>query len=141
MFPTDELIFKAAESTVNRLATGDFAKNILVLALAEPGSAGNRAFIAKVLSAASLDLTADTFFAEVPDGMPINCFAGLSKRPKFILVFGLPPAQVGLLAAVQPYQAFHFHDATWLFADALSILEPDPVRKKKLWEALKPLFL
>lgn len=141
MFPEGELIFHAAESSVSSLAEGDFAKNILVMVLSEPNSPGNKAFIAKVLSAANLDLAADTCFAEVPAGTPVNCFAGLPERPKFILVFGLPPAQVGLFAAVQPYQPLHFHGANWVFADALSILEPDRDKKGKLWNILKTLFL
>lgn len=141
MFPIGELVFKAAESTVQDMADGGFAKNILVLALDEPNNAGNRAFIAKVLSAANLDLSADTLFAEIPAGTPVNCFSGLSERPKFILVFGLPPSQIGLFAAVQPYQALPFHGATWLFADSLSILEPDRDKKGKLWSVLKELFL
>ena len=141
MFPIGELVFRAAESSVKELGTGAYAKNILVLALAEPNSPGNRSFIAKILSAASLDLSTDTLFAEIPAETPVNCFAALDNRPQFILVFGLSPTQLGLQAAVHPYQAIMCHDATWLFADALSVLEPDPVRKKKLWEALKPLFL
>jgi hypothetical protein len=141
MFPTGELVFIAAENTANELATGGFAKNILVLALDEQNSAANKAFIAKVLQAATLDLAKDALFAEVAANQPVNCFAGLAERPKFIFVFGLLPAQVGLQASVQPYQTLSFHGATWLFADALGTLEPDPARKRKLWEALKPLFL
>ncbi len=141
MFPNGELIFLAAENSATELATGDFAKNILVLALDEQNSAANKAFIAKVLQAANLDLAKDALFAEVAANQAVNCFAGLTERPKFIFVFGLLPAQVGLQASIQPYQTMSFHGATWLFADALGALEPDPARKRKLWEALKPLFI
>jgi hypothetical protein len=141
MFPSDTLVFLAAENTVGHVARGGYAKKILVLALAEPNSVANQAFIAKVLLAAGLQLEQDCLFAEISTDVPVNCFGGMPERPAYILVFGLPPAQTGISAAIQPYQTAHFHGATWLFADAISLLEPDPVRKKKLWEALKPVFV
>lgn len=141
MFPSGELVFKAAESTVSDRFEGGFAKNILILALAEENSVANRAFIAKVLSAANLDLAADACFAEISEAEPVNCFSGFPERPKYILAFGLPPTQIGFSAAIQPYEALHFHGVHWLFADSISILEPDRDKKGKLWTALKTLFL
>jgi hypothetical protein len=141
MFPTGELVFRSADSTINGLSEGLYGKNMLVLALAEADSAANKLFLAKVLSAANLNLDSDALFSEVPVGEPINCFVGLPARPKFILVFGLSPAQVGLQAAIQPYQVAHLHQVTWLFADAVSQLEPDREKKGKLWSVLKEIFL
>ena len=141
MFPSGELVFRAAESSIPDLGNGSFARQIIVLALAEPNSPGNRAFIAKVLAAANLDLSDDAFYAEIPCDQPVNCFTGMNDRPKFILVFGLSPAQVGLQAAAPAYQPIQLHGATWLFADALSVLEPDRDKKGKLWTVLKTLFL
>jgi hypothetical protein len=141
MFLTGELIFQAAENSVCKLAEGDFAKNILVVALAEPQTVENRAFITKVLSAANLDLLKDTFFVEISGSTALNCFNDLPERPKFILVFGLPPKQVGLQAAVQAYQPLQLQNTTWVFADALSILEPNRDKKGQLWTILKSLFL
>ena len=141
MFPTGELVFRTANSTINDLSAGLYGKNIVVLALAEPDSEANKVFLSTVLSAAKLDLVSDTFFVEIPAGEPINCFVGLRERPKFILVFGLSPAQVGLQAAIQPYQVTLLHQVTWLFADSISQLEPDRDKKGKLWSALKEIFL
>lgn len=141
MFTIEELVYRVAEVSVNDLAKGNFTKKILILALDEPNCPGNIDFITKVLSAAKLDLLEDTLFAEVSANTPINCFAGLPERPKFILVFGLQPAQVGLMALAQPYQAIDINGSTWLFADPLSVLEPDRAKKGKLWEALKGIFL
>ena len=94
-----------------------------------------------MLSAANLDLQADALFAELNAGQAINCFAGLAQRPKYIFVFGLPPVQVGLQANVQLYQPVELQGTTWVFADALSVLEPDRDKKGKLWGILKALFL
>ncbi len=141
MFATEELVFRVAEVAVTDLAQGNFTKKILILALKEPNNAGNIDFVTKVLSAAKLDLAKDTLFAQVPGDTPVNCFGGLPERPEFILVFGLQPAQVGLKALAQPYQPFTLNGCTWLFSDALSVLEPDRAKKGKLWEALKGLFL
>lgn len=141
MFPPEELIFHAAAATVLDLSEGDFAKNILILVLSEPNNANNRIFLSKVLLAAKLDLTTDTRFAEISVGQQVNCFSGLPEPPKHILVFGLPPAQVGYYAASQLYQPINLHHCTWLFADALSVLEHDRNKKGQLWEAIKTMFL
>lgn len=141
MFATEELVYRVAEASVSDLAKGNFTKKILILALSELNTPGNIEFITKVLSAANLDLLEDTLFAEIPANTPVNCFTGLMERPKFILVFGLHPAQVGLAALVQPYQTVDLNGSTWLFADSLSVLEPDRAKKGKLWEALKGIFL
>lgn len=141
MFATEELVFRVAEVPVTDLAKGNFTKKILILALSEPNNPGNIEFVTKILSAAGLALSEDTLFAEITAGTAVNCFAGLPERPKFILVFGLQPAQVGLKALAQPYQPFTINGCTWLFSDALSVLEPDRAKKGKLWEALKALFV
>lgn len=141
MFPNGETIFFAAENTVRDIGTGDFAKKILVLALEEAQGFANRAFIAKVFSAANLDLSADALLAELPHGRAINCFAGLEERPAYVFSFGIPAVQMGLQAQIPNYEAVEFHGVTWVFADPLSILEPDRDKKVKLWNILKTLFL
>jgi hypothetical protein len=142
MLLQQELIFLAAEKTALGQAEGHFARKVAVLVLQEPGSAANRDFLTKVLSAAGLDLQQDTLLAEIPAHEPVSIAPDLQERkPLHLLVFGISPAQLGLSVQVVPYQPLSFYNATWLFSDALSILEPDKQKKSMLWNALKQLFL
>ncbi len=142
MFVIDELVFIVPEHGVESFAEGQYARQILVMALAEPDSPGNRDFLTKIFAAAQLDLSRDSFFAQVPAPERLSMPPFIrEKDPKHILVFGLSPAQLGLTLQVQQYQATEFYGTTWLFADALSALEPDKTKKGLLWTALKALFL
>lgn len=143
MFSPDELIFLAPERRISELAQGQFARRIWVLALAEPAAGAlHRDFLAKVLAAANLNLDKDTLFAEIPPSEPVH-FSGVLQhnKPAQVLVFGLSPAQIGLTAAIPPYRPVEFYGSTWLFADALSTLEPDKNLKGQLWACLKQMFL
>lgn len=142
MLLSNELLFITAEKPALAEASGGFAKQVLVLAMAEPNSAANREFLAKVLAAAHLNLAQDTLLAEIPTGEPRALAPELQLRqPKQVLVFGLSAPQLGLSIEVQTYQPFKFYGTTWLFADPLSILEPDKTKKTQLWTALKQIFL
>ncbi|HAD11782.1 MAG TPA: hypothetical protein DCF33_05015 [Saprospirales bacterium] len=137
-----ELIFLAAEKTALAQAEGNFARKVAVLFLAEPNSAANREFIAKVLSAANLNLQQDTLFAELPAHEPVSIAPDLKERkPGHVLVFGISPAQLGLSIQISLYHPTAFYGATWLFADSLSTLEPDKNRKSQLWNGIKTMFL
>ncbi|MBL7779679.1 MAG: hypothetical protein JNM22_00590 [Saprospiraceae bacterium] len=142
MFGPKELIFTAPEHLPNEIAKGQFAKGIWVLALEEASGNSNTDFLKKVLSAAQLDLERDTLFAIIPEGMPIDMAASLRIKPAtHVLVFGISPTQLGLHVEARPFQPFSFYGTTWLFADALSALEPDKTKKGLLWTALKSMFL
>jgi hypothetical protein len=142
MLLSNELLFLTAEKSALAEASGGFAKQVLVLAMAEPNSAANREFLVKVLAAAHLNLAQDTLLAEIPATEPRMLAKELQERqPKQVLVFGLSPAQLGLSIEIQAYQPFKFYGITWLFADPLSTLEPDKTKKTQLWTALKQIFL
>lgn len=143
MFSPDDLIFLAPDRPVSDLAGGHFARRIWVLALAEPAAAtANRDFLTKVLAAANLNLEKDTRFAEIPPNMPVHFSADMQhNKPAQVVVFGLQPAQIGLSVSMPLYQPVEFYGCTWLFADALSVLEPDKTRKGQLWSCLKQMFL
>jgi hypothetical protein len=143
MFSPDDLIFLASERTASDLSEGGFARRMWVLALDEPAISGaNKEFLAKVLAAASLNLEKDTLFAEIPASEPVNFSTDLKrKQPEYVLVYGLPPSQLGLTIEAPLYRPVVFYGVTWLFADALSVLEPDKNRKGQLWSALKQMFL
>lgn len=142
MLFNQELIYIAAEKTALSNAEGSFARKVAVLALQEPNSAANREFLTKVLSAANLNLAQDTLLAEIPAQEPVSIAPDLQQRkPGQVLVFGISPAQLGLSIQISLYQPTAFYGATWLFADALSTLEPDKNRKSQLWNGIKTMFL
>jgi len=142
MLLSNELLFQAAEKSACASATGGFARQLMVMALSEPTAAANRDFLAKVLAAANLDLAQDALLAEILTHEPITIAPDLTiQQPKQVLVFGLSPSQLGLSFEVQPYQPLQFYGSTWLFADKLSVLEPDKQKKGQLWAALKQIFL
>ena len=143
MFSPDELIFIAPEHSALDFSKGGFAKRVWVLALEEPSTAvSNRVFLAKVLAAANLNLEKDTLFAEIPASKPVRFSTDIKcKEPEQVLAFGLSPAQLGLAIDILPYKPIAFYGVNWLFADALSSLEPDKNKKGQLWSALKQMFL
>ncbi|MBL7828349.1 MAG: hypothetical protein JNJ57_17085 [Saprospiraceae bacterium] len=141
MFPSNIEIVLAADKTLPELGSGAYQKQVVVLALAEPESPVNKSFLDKVFAAANLDLGKDTLYVEVDPQTPINCFAGVSPQPLYIIVFGLPMVQVGIKVQAQFYQPFSLSGTTWLFADPVSVLEPNRDKKGQLWAALKNLFL
>lgn len=141
MFSDKDLIFRAPDRSVLDFAAGGFAQQILIVSVAEPGFPGNRNFLTKILAAARLNLENDTLFAEIPAGMPVSVLPAIKqKHAGHILVFGLPALQIGIVAQQPLYEPYVFYGTTFLFADALSVLEPDKNRKGKLWQALQQLF-
>ncbi len=142
MFLPDELLFLSPEQPVPGPVTGGFARRVYVLALAEPAFPGAREFLSKVLSSVQLNLDKDTLFAEIPELMQISFATELKNRhPEQVLVFGVTPSQLGLHIEAAYYRPLSFYGVTWLFADALSVLEPDKNRKSQLWTALRQMFL
>jgi len=143
MYSPDDLLLLAPDQSVLTTATGEFARQLLVLSLADAeASVNNRFFLTKVLVAAQLNLDRDALFVEVPATQPVGLLMDIRrKKPDHILVFGLPAAQLGLSINVQLYQPFEFRQMTFLFADALPALEQNKEKKGQLWTALKTMFL
>lgn len=142
MLLSNELLFIAADKTAFAQAEGGFARQVAVLVAQETNAAEGRAFLAKVLAAANLNLAQDTLLAALPVQESCAIAPDLTQhKPKFVLVFGFSPKHLGLSAQVEPYQPTSFYGCTWLFADRLSVLEPDKNKKTQLWTALKQIFL
>ena len=127
MFNPDELIFLAPEHGATDFSEGGFGRRVWVLVRSEPSrQVSNRDFLSKVLAAVQLNLEKDTLFAEIPVSLPLHFSTDLkNKTPEQVLVFGLPPAQLGLNIQAPLYFPVSFYGVTWLFADALEVLEPD----------------
>ncbi|MEO6039990.1 MAG: hypothetical protein ABIQ93_16375 [Saprospiraceae bacterium] len=143
MYSPDDLLFLTPDQSIFESAVGEFARQVLVISLADPvAAANNRNFLTKVLSAARLNLDQDALFVELPTGKPVGLLLDTRrKKPDHILVFGVPASQLGLNMSILAYQPFLFQQMTFLFADALPVLEMDQGKKGELWTALKTMFL
>ena len=143
MYSSNDLIILAPEQSVFQTATGEFARQVLVLSLSDPATADStRPFLSKILAAAQLNLAQDALFVELPLTQPVSLLTDTrQKKPEQVLVFGLPARQLGLNMEITPYQPFVFQQITFLFADPLSVLEGDKEKKGALWTALKSIFL
>lgn len=139
---SNTLLFLAADKTAFQGASGGFARKVGVLMLEEAMAAANRDFLEKVLQAAQLNLANDTLLAEIPAGESRLIAPDLqAKKPAQLLIFGIPPAQLGLSIEISQYHPTPFLGCTWLFADNLSTLAADVTKKKQLWSALQQMFL
>lgn len=142
MFSPDELIFLVPDTALPTHTEGGFARRILVVIAAEPEAPDTRPFLTKILAAANLHLQQDALLAEIPEGAPVALLSILkAKQPTHVLVFGLQPEALGLALQTSLYQPFHFYNTSFLFAEKLSLLEPDKTRKGQLWRALQAMFL
>lgn len=123
------------------LVRGQFAKRILILCTAEAERPDMQAFLTKVMGAAQVDLAQDTLWAALPATNTSWALTPLlkAKQPATVLVFGLTPAQLGWTMDVDHYQPTEVRGVSFLWAEALSTLEPDRNRKLQLWQVLKTM--
>jgi hypothetical protein len=142
MFSEKDLLFPIAASSLLELGAGGFARRIAVFAAQEPTGAVHTAYLEKILQAAKVQLGQDAFFAGLPADrfVPIAPFLK-TKQPETVLVFGLRPNNLCLAFHPPLYQPLDFYGLTWLWSDALGVLENDKDKKMKLWTALQLLFL
>ncbi len=62
--------------------------------------------------------------------------------PKFILLIGIPPTQLGISALFKLNEFNHFSDCIWIPTLSLKEWETQPETKKQLWVGgLKPVFI
>ena len=138
----NEVVYLVPEDNILEQVRGQFAKKIFILARREPNAPGNHAFLAKVLSATEVQLDRDAALVLADAGTLLSLLPVMhQKHPEKILVFGFVPEEIGLRVNAPLYKPFLFYQSTWLFADALSELEPDRTLKGHLWTALKQIFL
>ena len=141
MFSERDLIFSAPEHSILQHATGGFARRVCILLPAGPEHHERLGFLTKILAAVRLDLDKDTLLIEIPVPQPATILPVLKeKQAEVVLVFGLSPAQIGLRTEIPLYLPQPFYGATFLFAEALAVLEPDTARKARLWQAIQHLF-
>lgn len=142
MFSTNDLLFPVPEPGAQPAGAGGFARRVLVVRSSDAGSVAAEPFLSKILAAANLNLAQDTLLIDCPEPGGLRLLPVLkSRQPTHVLVFGATPELLGLRLQAPLYQAFYFYNTTFLFADKLSLLEPDKNRKGQLWRALQGIFL
>jgi DNA polymerase III psi subunit len=123
-------------------AEGKNARGVAVVAQITQETAQEELnLLSKILQSVNLDTKNDILLwkgAQVP---PINAVdlcrqTGSNK----ILIFGAPPARLGLRLRVQAYEPFSIGGIEGLWSHSLAELEKDKERKIALWNGLKTLF-
>lgn len=62
--------------------------------------------------------------------------------PKYILLLGIAPEQLGISAMFRLFSPNHFDECTWIPGLSLTEMESQPEVKKQLWlNGLKPVFV
>jgi hypothetical protein len=139
-FASDRLYF-VTEKCLPPPAENSFSRQILILAVLSPEDAAEEAFLKKILAAVGLDLHKDTFFVPISSKDTIRIAPFLRReQPRAVLVFGAEPSALGFQTERIDYRPIAFYGTTFLWADALSVLEGDLERKRRLWNALKEIF-
>ncbi|MBL7790989.1 MAG: hypothetical protein JNK77_01600 [Saprospiraceae bacterium] len=125
---------------------GKCQKGILVLAGEEIAQEANRAFLQKVLSAIQVDLDNDAALLLVAPGDQ-HRFAGIPAQfaIKQVISFGVPLTQLGIQAALSPYQPAPIGNCKFLLAEPLALIREsrekgDNRRAGALWKALQSLM-
>jgi hypothetical protein len=63
-------------------------------------------------------------------------------RPRYVILFGIEPIQLGISAIFMPHQVNRFQDICWIPTLSVSKLSEYPDIKKHLWNyGLKPVFV
>lgn len=63
-------------------------------------------------------------------------------KPKYVILLGISPHQLGISATFHLYTPNRFNDCTWIAGPSLAELEQQPEAKKQLWlHGLKPAFV
>jgi hypothetical protein len=129
-----------AEPAPLRPATPLLSQKVLILVDQELKNS-ELLFLEKILKSVNLDIAGAELlnvhgsktldFAEVLRGKYIHHF----------FTFGVPFTRLDLDILMDRYQPVRFEGITFLMADPLPVIEADVALKKKLWEALKKIFL
>lgn len=139
MFSEKDLIFKAPDAPSWQ---GDFQNGVLALWQQETDPRAARSFLEKLLASVQINLERDCFYAVLSPDQPAALIDAIkAKQPKQVLVFGCEPAALGLHFDRYLYEPQFFYNTWFLFADRLSVLEPDRALKTKLWTAMKQIFV
>ncbi len=98
-------------------------------------------FLEKILNAINLNINGvDLLNVHGLDGVDFAPILA-DKVIHHFLTFGVPFQRLNLDILMDRYQPVRFHGITFMLADPLAAIEGDKILKKRLWEALKRIFL
>ncbi|MBC8153059.1 MAG: hypothetical protein H7Z72_09120 [Bacteroidetes bacterium] len=98
-------------------------------------------FLEKILNAINLNVNGvDLLNVHGLDGVDFAPILA-DKVIHHFLTFGVPFQRLNLDILMDRYQPVRFHGITFMMADPLAAIEGDKILKKRLWEALKRIFL
>lgn len=98
-------------------------------------------FLEKILNAINLNVNGvDLLNVHGLDGVDFAPILA-DKVIHHFLTFGVPFQRLNLDILMDRYQPVRFHGITFMMADPLAAIEGDKNLKKRLWEALKRIFL
>lgn len=66
--------------------------------------------------------------------------SGDPDNPLLVLFFGVTPGEIKIAELDHYYNSFYHEGINYLLAEDISILLPDPGKKKILWEEMKKMF-
>lgn len=121
---------------------GNREARVGVIATAMLGDA-ERTMLDKMLQAIKLGGLADVAMLEVgaDERASMSEILHLFNKTSYWLVFGRGARSLGWQFDVGLYQRINWQGHTFVFADALVVLQSDTVKKKQLWTVLQSIFL
>ncbi|MEO0043855.1 MAG: hypothetical protein RL329_3303 [Bacteroidota bacterium] len=121
--------------------SGNGQKGILIVVL-EEGLPEGIAFLKKILGSIRVSLETDALlFRAAPHGVlpTVAQIRGVAPIHR-VLIFGVSPQRMGFSFEYPMYKRLILNECTYIFADRLSLLEPNKQAKNDLWKQLQGLF-
>jgi hypothetical protein len=128
---------------------GSGQAGILAFYTFEEDGSKDREYLAAILKPKPLafDLQKDVFFLALQKNEVISAAAIIQEhQPKFVLLFGCDPKNLGIRIQLTDYQPIKFQGTRFLKADSLYRIRTDREnndnrRAGALWNALKEMFI
>jgi DNA polymerase III psi subunit len=142
-FFKQEVFWISPAAEILEQTTGDNARGVAIIAkVTEETSVEEMNLLSKILRSVNLDDKKDILLWKGPSVLPFNAIDLCRQTDsKTLLLFGFPPAQVGLRIQLQKYTPFSINGIQGLWSDSLSDLEKTKGLKNALWSGLQTLFL
>ncbi len=104
-------------------------------------------YLNKILAAAKIDMEQDVNILAVPPESSIQLkTTAFNSTPRYVLLFGVKPQQLGLNYVLPTYNPVTYQGTTYLWVDSLASIQEERLAGKNqkagaLWLALKQIFL
>lgn len=140
-FLTDPIFVTPEPESILEDTQGENHKKVLVVCQDTEANPELLGLLKKILGAVQLDIDKDITLLRAKKGTSYS-FIGARTKIAFerMLVFGLPPTQLGLNIQTQTYAIITIENCQLLFSDALTLIASDKRLKAALWSNLQLLF-